>query len=72
MEQALDPARRPALWPGAGGNVLYRASETVGDTDAAFAQADRVIRETFRVHRHSNQPMETRGRWPRSTRPPAT
>ncbi|MGH9001229.1 MAG: xanthine dehydrogenase family protein molybdopterin-binding subunit [Acidimicrobiia bacterium] len=60
MDQALDPAR-PAIWPKAKGNVLYQASETHGDVDGAFARADRVIRQRFAQHRHSHQPMETRG-----------
>jgi carbon-monoxide dehydrogenase large subunit len=29
--------------------------------DGAFANADRVISETFRQHRYANVPMETRG-----------
>jgi carbon-monoxide dehydrogenase large subunit len=60
MAQALDPSR-PPIWPKAKGNVLYKASETHGDVDAAFARADRVIKERFEQHRHSHQPMETRG-----------
>jgi len=59
-EQALD-AGRALLWPKAKSNVLYRASERFGDVDAAFAAADRVIVQRFDQHRHSNQPMETRG-----------
>jgi carbon-monoxide dehydrogenase large subunit len=60
VEQALD-AGRALVWPKAKSNVLYRASERWGDVDAAFAAADRVIVERFDQHRHSNQPMETRG-----------
>lgn len=60
MTHALDPAR-PAIWPGAGGNVLFRASDEYGDVANAFAGADTVVRERFVQHRHSNQPMETRG-----------
>ena len=60
VEQALDPARS-LVWPKAASNVLYRASERWGDVDTAFARADRVVVETFHQHRHSNQPMETRG-----------
>lgn len=52
---------RPAIWPKANGNVVWAASESFGDVDAAFAGADRVIGETFRQHRQANQPMETRG-----------
>lgn len=60
LAHAHDPGR-PAIWPKANGNVIYAASESFGDVDAAFAGADRVISETFRQHRHANQPMETRG-----------
>jgi carbon-monoxide dehydrogenase large subunit len=60
LAHAHDPGR-PAIWPKANGNVVYAASESFGDVDAAFAGADRVIGETFRQHRHANQPMETRG-----------
>ncbi|WP_068276854.1 xanthine dehydrogenase family protein molybdopterin-binding subunit [Aldersonia kunmingensis] len=60
LAHAHDP-NRPAIWPKANGNSVYRASESFGDVDAAFAGADRVISETFRQHRHANQPMETRG-----------
>ncbi|GAA5174547.1 hypothetical protein GCM10023321_78610 [Pseudonocardia eucalypti] len=57
---ALDDTK-PAVWPLAGGNTVFRQSETIGDVDGAFARADRVIRASFDVHRHANQPMETRG-----------
>ena len=60
MAQAQDPSR-PPIWPKAGGNVLYRGKNSYGDVDQAFADADRVITQTFEQHRHSNQPMETRG-----------
>jgi carbon-monoxide dehydrogenase large subunit len=60
MDQARDPAR-PPIWPRAGSNVLWEASESFGDVEAVFARADRVIREEFAQHRQSNQPMETRG-----------
>jgi carbon-monoxide dehydrogenase large subunit len=60
LAHAHDPSR-PAIWPKAKGNIVYAASESFGDVDAAFAGADRVVSETFRQHRHANQPMETRG-----------
>ncbi|RDH74472.1 xanthine dehydrogenase family protein molybdopterin-binding subunit [Mycolicibacterium moriokaense] len=60
LAHAHDPSR-PPIWPKANGNVIYTASQLFGDVDAAFAEADRVIGETFRQHRHANQPMETRG-----------
>jgi carbon-monoxide dehydrogenase large subunit len=60
IEQAVDPSR-PPIWPRAGGNVLWEDSTSYGEVDACFAEADRVITETFVEHRISNQPMETRG-----------
>ncbi|HEV7689060.1 MAG TPA: molybdopterin cofactor-binding domain-containing protein, partial [Acidimicrobiia bacterium] len=60
VEQALD-ADRAVVWPKSKTNVHYQASERWGDVDGAFAGADRVIVDTFDQHRHSNQPMETRG-----------
>jgi carbon-monoxide dehydrogenase large subunit len=59
-EHTLDPNREP-LWPLAGGNVVYDATEDLGDVDGAFAGAARVVKATFHQHRHANQPMETRG-----------
>jgi carbon-monoxide dehydrogenase large subunit len=35
--------------------------QNVGDVEAAFASADRVWKETFRIHRCAGNPMETRG-----------
>ena len=32
-----------------------------GDAEAALAEADNVIEDTFYVHRHSTQPIEPRG-----------
>lgn len=60
IEQALDPASEP-LWEKAESNVLADATDSYGDVDAVFAKADHVFTETFRCHRQSNQPMETRG-----------
>ncbi len=42
-------------------NVAYEDHWRYGDTDTAFARADRIVRRTFRQHRHGNVPMETRG-----------
>ena len=60
IDHALDP-RRPPIWPGARGNVMFEATDEYGDLDHAFRTADRVITERFVQHRHANQPMETRG-----------
>lgn len=60
IEQALD-RNRPPLFDELGDNIVFQDSETAGDVDAAFGQADRVVRGTFRQHRYANVPMETRG-----------
>ena len=49
--------RPSSIWPKAGGNVLVPGQEFLwGDVDQAFADADRVIGQTFEQHRISNQP----------------
>jgi carbon-monoxide dehydrogenase large subunit len=60
IDQALDRNRRP-IWPGARGNVVFRALDEYGDVEDAFQHADRIVSERFVQHRHANQPMETRG-----------
>ncbi len=60
IDQALKPTS-PQLWDKADGNVMFNSTRRYGDVDAVFASADRVITHTFDCHRHSNQPMETRG-----------
>src|SRR5918912_3196478 len=57
IEHALDESR-PALFDELGSNIVYQDSHTYGDLDAAFARAERVVRETFRQHRYANVPME--------------
>jgi aerobic carbon-monoxide dehydrogenase large subunit len=59
-EGALDPDG-PALFDDLGDNVVYTASQTSGDVEAAFAEADRVVDVSLRQHRVANVPMETRG-----------
>ena len=51
----------PVLFEELGTNVVHRSTHRYGDTDAAFASADRVVRARFSQHRHANVPMETRG-----------
>jgi carbon-monoxide dehydrogenase large subunit len=59
-EAALDPSG-PPLFEALGDNVIYRSSSSVGDLDAAFAKADRVIELSLHQHRVANVPMEGRG-----------
>ena len=52
--------------PDTGTNVAARHVARRGDVDAAFARAAYTRKETFRCHRHSSVPLETRGlvaRW---------
>jgi len=60
IREALDPSR-PPLFEELEDNLAFDLPQTWGDVDGAFAQADRVIKETFRQHRYANVPMEGRG-----------
>ena len=44
-----------------GTNVAFEYTSFIGDPDGAFRDADYVRREEFRCHRHTANPMETRG-----------
>jgi carbon-monoxide dehydrogenase large subunit len=59
-EDALDPSR-PPLFDELGDNVAFTGEMALGDVDAAFAKADRVVRASISVHRHEPVPMEGRG-----------
>ena len=56
----------PLVHPDLGDNLSARVRVTAGDVDAAFAQADRVVRRRLKVQRLAGIPMETRGvsAWP--------
>ncbi|MCI0901734.1 MAG: xanthine dehydrogenase family protein molybdopterin-binding subunit, partial [Chloroflexi bacterium] len=47
--------------PDMGSNVCLRTLSGGGDLDAAFAQADHVVRQTYQVQRLAPAPMEPRG-----------
>ena len=49
------------LYEEQGTNVAYEFSGELGDTDDAFAAADYVRQEEFYCHRHTGNPLETRG-----------
>jgi aerobic carbon-monoxide dehydrogenase large subunit len=51
----------PLLYPEFGSNVVNTVPQDVGDVEAAFAAADRIYTESFRIHRYGPMPMETRG-----------
>jgi carbon-monoxide dehydrogenase large subunit len=52
---------RPAVVDAHEGIVASRYTVSRGDPDAAFAAADYTRVETFRCHRHTAAPIETRG-----------
>lgn len=56
----MDPTK-PKLYDELDDNVSFRGQSSVGDIDAAFAKADRLIEASIWVHRHQPVPMETRG-----------
>jgi aerobic carbon-monoxide dehydrogenase large subunit len=60
LESALDPAA-PLVHAQFGANLIGEKIWETGDVDAAFASADFVLDETFKVHRGTSSPMETRG-----------
>jgi carbon-monoxide dehydrogenase large subunit len=49
------------LFDECGTNLAASLSAVRGDAERAFATADYLRRETFRVHRHAAIPLETRG-----------
>jgi carbon-monoxide dehydrogenase large subunit len=58
---AARAAEAPVLHPELGDNLSALVHMTAGDVDAAFAEADRVVRRRFRFHRQTGIPIETRG-----------
>jgi carbon-monoxide dehydrogenase large subunit len=44
-----------------GTNLAYEFASALGDVDEAFRHADYTRKETFRCHRHTANPLETRG-----------
>ena len=51
----------PRLHPHAGSNVSGEIIIDQGEVDEAFATADLVVEEVFRIQRHAAVPLETRG-----------
>ena len=54
-------ADKSLLFEAAGSNRAVRYTATFGDADAAFAKAEYTRKETFRCHRLTGLPLETRG-----------
>ncbi|MCH7622380.1 MAG: xanthine dehydrogenase family protein molybdopterin-binding subunit, partial [Chloroflexi bacterium] len=44
-----------------GTNLAYEFASSLGDVDRAFREADYTRKEEFRCHRHTANPLETRG-----------
>ena len=59
-EEAQDPSK-PLVFDDMGTNISFADSQTYGDPDAAFAEADRVVRLTLRTPRAMHVPLDTRG-----------
>ena len=51
----------PVIHPDIGTNVAMRSVQEGGDIEAAFSQADHVVRQMYRVPRLAPSPLETRG-----------
>ena len=49
----------PLIFEEAGTNVLLHDTLQHGNIEEAYRQADRVIRERFKIHRYSSTPLET-------------
>lgn len=62
LDPIVDPARAaaggPTVLEGKDSNVAYTRHFEFGDPERAFADADVVVRESFRWHRTSGNPME--------------
>ncbi len=57
---ALDSGR-PPIFDELGDNIAFQGQTALGDVEAAFSRADRVITASVSVHRHQPVPMEGRG-----------
>ena len=66
LSPILDPdaavqSQAPVIHEALGTNVAMRVRQRAGDVEAAFAQADQVIRQRYVVPRLAPAPLETRG-----------
>jgi 2-furoyl-CoA dehydrogenase large subunit len=48
----------PILYDELESNVAWQGHVAYGDVDAAFARADRIVRDTLVIHRYSSTPLE--------------
>jgi aerobic carbon-monoxide dehydrogenase large subunit len=58
---AATQADAPIVHPELGTNVVLRTLNAGGDLEAAFAQAEHVVQQRYRVQRLAPAPLETRG-----------
>jgi carbon-monoxide dehydrogenase large subunit len=59
--QAAVEFSAPVLHSGLGDNLAGSFEVKVGDANAAFAAADRIVKGRFYVQRHTGMPLEARG-----------
>jgi len=63
LDPVIDPLKAaeggPTVLEGKDSNVPFSRKFTFGDVDAAFSEADVVVKERFRWHRSSGNPIET-------------
>ena len=57
IEDAVADGATP-LYEELGSNVGWQGKVSYGDVDAAFARADRIVRESLKIHRYSSTPLE--------------
>ncbi|HXG50711.1 MAG TPA: xanthine dehydrogenase family protein molybdopterin-binding subunit [candidate division Zixibacteria bacterium] len=57
VREALKPSSA-VLFDELGTNLAWHGSLQYGDIDEAFRSADRVVRETLKIHRYSSTPLE--------------
>jgi carbon-monoxide dehydrogenase large subunit len=66
LPPVLDPLeavqeQAPLVHPELGANVIIQARQHGGDLEAAFAQADHIVHQSYDVPRIAPMPLETRG-----------
>ncbi|MSP98224.1 MAG: xanthine dehydrogenase family protein molybdopterin-binding subunit [Betaproteobacteria bacterium] len=61
VDMQASKSDRTVIHPSVGTNIATNYRVEKGDAAAAFARAAYTRKETFKVHRHTASPMETRG-----------
>jgi 2-furoyl-CoA dehydrogenase large subunit len=60
LDRAMEPDA-PLVFEEAGTNIVWHEVFPYGDVDGAFAAADEIVRERFRIQRYASTPLETFG-----------